>query len=282
MSAESICNEEGLESNFLKSGASDEDWIWIAVAVLWERWFPEQPSMEMLNSSMMNGYDEEGEKSVEIWLETWEILKSLVKRVRPGNFEDFDKEFRGAQFVFNWVTDFSHALYNLSLDDPRYTERHREYLEWLLESFPNDTSHRHWIRGDLGECIGRLQGRKAMDDFFHEWVEEDPADGNAWYYWSACYFFDFGYRDFARSEEIIREGLMNPDVSGKEMIVDRLFSIYEETGRDNAPLHKEFAEFLPALATKPMSRHIPEKTGRNEPCPCGSGKKFKKCCGRSD
>lgn len=23
-----------------------------------------------------------------------------------------------------------------------------------------------------------------------------------------------------------------------------------------------------------------EKTGRNEPCPCGSGKKYKKCCGK--
>ncbi|WP_257791156.1 SEC-C metal-binding domain-containing protein [Salicibibacter kimchii] len=22
-----------------------------------------------------------------------------------------------------------------------------------------------------------------------------------------------------------------------------------------------------------------EKVGRNEPCPCGSGKKYKKCCG---
>jgi SWIM/SEC-C metal-binding protein len=22
-----------------------------------------------------------------------------------------------------------------------------------------------------------------------------------------------------------------------------------------------------------------DKTGRNDPCPCGSGKKFKKCCG---
>ena len=22
-----------------------------------------------------------------------------------------------------------------------------------------------------------------------------------------------------------------------------------------------------------------EKVGRNDPCPCGSGKKFKKCCG---
>lgn len=24
---------------------------------------------------------------------------------------------------------------------------------------------------------------------------------------------------------------------------------------------------------------VSEKTGRNDPCPCGSGKKFKKCCG---
>ncbi|RLS50942.1 MAG: hypothetical protein DWH87_01250, partial [Planctomycetota bacterium] len=23
------------------------------------------------------------------------------------------------------------------------------------------------------------------------------------------------------------------------------------------------------------------KVGRNDPCPCGSGKKFKNCCGRS-
>jgi uncharacterized protein YchJ len=27
----------------------------------------------------------------------------------------------------------------------------------------------------------------------------------------------------------------------------------------------------------PVTRNI--KVGRNEPCPCGSGKKFKKCCG---
>ena len=26
--------------------------------------------------------------------------------------------------------------------------------------------------------------------------------------------------------------------------------------------------------------HRAEKTGRNDPCPCGSGKKLKKCCGR--
>jgi len=26
---------------------------------------------------------------------------------------------------------------------------------------------------------------------------------------------------------------------------------------------------------------VTAKAGRNEPCPCGSGKKYKKCCGRS-
>ena len=34
--------------------------------------------------------------------------------------------------------------------------------------------------------------------------------------------------------------------------------------------------FRPADAMQPVRR---QKVGRNEPCPCGSGKKFKKCCG---
>ena len=31
---------------------------------------------------------------------------------------------------------------------------------------------------------------------------------------------------------------------------------------------------------KPFVRENP-KIGRNDPCPCGSGKKYKKCCGRN-
>lgn len=31
---------------------------------------------------------------------------------------------------------------------------------------------------------------------------------------------------------------------------------------------------------KPKPVHVAEKIGRNEPCPCGSGKKYKKCCGK--
>ena len=37
-----------------------------------------------------------------------------------------------------------------------------------------------------------------------------------------------------------------------------------------------------ALRDKPSGKPVvrtEEKVGRNDPCPCGSGKKYKKCCG---
>ncbi len=43
---------------------------------------------------------------------------------------------------------------------------------------------------------------------------------------------------------------------------------------DDTPIGSEEQE-----TAKPIVRETP-KVGRNEPCPCGSGKKFKKCCGR--
>ena len=33
------------------------------------------------------------------------------------------------------------------------------------------------------------------------------------------------------------------------------------------------------LKKKPVVKKASEKIGRNDPCPCGSGKKYKKCCG---
>lgn len=37
---------------------------------------------------------------------------------------------------------------------------------------------------------------------------------------------------------------------------------------------------LEILLNWPKPREAEKKAGRNDPCPCGSGKKYKKCCGR--
>lgn len=49
-----------------------------------------------------------------------------------------------------------------------------------------------------------------------------------------------------------------------------------EIGIDENPV--PLVRFLPDLDKTLLSRK--KKTGRNDPCSCGSGKKYKKCCGQ--
>ncbi|MDD5596258.1 MAG: SEC-C metal-binding domain-containing protein [Candidatus Omnitrophica bacterium] len=42
-----------------------------------------------------------------------------------------------------------------------------------------------------------------------------------------------------------------------------------------APAKPNFSSAKP-----PAQRTAEAKVGRNDPCPCGSGKKYKKCCGK--
>ena len=44
-------------------------------------------------------------------------------------------------------------------------------------------------------------------------------------------------------------------------------------------LHAHWLPFRRAVHERTVARPMQTKVGRNEPCPCGSGKKFKKCCG---
>jgi preprotein translocase subunit SecA len=58
--------------------------------------------------------------------------------------------------------------------------------------------------------------------------------------------------------------------------IERLAREQRERKQEMEMLHGESA----AEARKPVRREG-EKIGRNSPCPCGSGKKYKKCCGRA-
>lgn len=48
------------EQSEAKIPAMEEDWIWIALTCLWERWFPERPNIEMIDDRMQAGYEAQG------------------------------------------------------------------------------------------------------------------------------------------------------------------------------------------------------------------------------
>ena len=65
---------------------------------------------------------------------------------------------------------------------------------------------------------------------------------------------------------------------------DRIFGCPHEEGIDypeggTCPLCP-FWENIDRYTHKPKREPGASKAGRNDPCPCGSGKKYKKCCGR--
>lgn len=47
-------------------------------------------------------------------------------------------------------------------------------------------------------------------------------------------------------------------------------------------MHVYWLPFRQALHEREVGNASRSRVGRNEPCPCGSGKKFKKCCGAND
>ena len=66
-------------------------------------------------------------------------------------------------------------------------------------------------------------------------------------------------------------------------------AVHEETqnqvavskGEENiAEQQKDAIEGTQADRRREPIRNVGPKVGRNDPCPCGSGKKFKKCCGK--
>ena len=61
------------------------------------------------------------------------------------------------------------------------------------------------------------------------------------------------------------------------------FASTQKTGPVNVPVVMNSARPAPAQQQKvkqmPVRKTAAQKIGRNDPCPCGSGKKYKNCCG---
>ncbi|MDD5190544.1 MAG: SEC-C metal-binding domain-containing protein, partial [Dehalococcoidales bacterium] len=51
------------------------------------------------------------------------------------------------------------------------------------------------------------------------------------------------------------------------------------TKQTASPMAKVVAPNRGGNESKPDAKVAGKKVGRNDPCPCGSGKKYKNCCG---
>jgi tetratricopeptide (TPR) repeat protein len=305
----------------------ESDWIWICVAILWRRWFPEQPSFEVLDDKMQAGYEllktSSAVATCRIWLEAWNDVLRILDKVGLESIEDFDERFRGTQSLFNWIQDLESELWNTGLEDRQFLTARIQVCEEGLRRFRSDdellTENR---RRALAESYYELDETDKTEALYRDWLKADPGWGWGWIGWSDCYRFTRTERqDLKRCEQILQEGLSIAEVRDRADLAERLADLYEEQGRnEEVQKYRRQAETaaaatetkfevrsggtvsrqktkiqfggtglplseLPNLAAQLRGTSAPApvtrpKVGRNEPCPCGSGKKFKKCCGR--
>jgi len=92
--------------------------------------------------------------------------------------------------------------------------------------------------------------------------------------------FDHVKRDLALGKDRILARLAdNPHRRLVEDTVAEMgwWACFREDRAKNTAHALPNSKLNPAVSSQ--IRRAPTKTGRNEPCPCGSGKKYKKCCG---
>ncbi len=62
---------------------------------------------------------------------------------------------------------------------------------------------------------------------------------------------------------------------------DRFAKRFERVQRDKKRAKEVVSSDDPPVPDAPIKQaHKSQPAGRNDPCPCGSGRKYKKCCGK--
>lgn len=238
-----------------------------------------------LDDKMQEGYkylyDGNLTDTIKVWLDTWNILMDEMKKVSAKTFREFDDVFKGTQFVTNWVNDFENSLLTIvsNSKDPEildsYGKIRIDFNKFVLDFLEDDDElTAENAKRAIAETYFMMGNIKKGEELFEAHLNEDPNWGWGWIGWSDQYWLDtWKSPDFKKGEALLLRALNNPGVRDREDIVERLLDLYNES--DQTEKLKKFNAML-NNKDKVLKK---EKIGRNEPCPCGSGKKYKKCCG---
>lgn len=249
-------------------------------------------------SDVLRILDKAGMRSIQEFDDRFGGSQSLFNWIQDLEGELWNAGLKDRQFLNARIALCDEGLRRFRADDDLMTENRRRAL---AESYY-----------ELGET-------DKAEALYRGWLHLDPRWGWGWIGWSDCYRFTRTEpRDWGHCEQILREGLAVADVRDRADICGRLADACEEQGRDKeaAQLRRqakrgaetiEVSQSISSVgkvlrqttqvniggaglplsqmsrlatglrgASAPITR---QKVGRNEPCPCGSGRKYKKCCG---
>ncbi len=284
----------------------EEDFVWMAADELWKKLRTDKKSFEMI-AEEIEKYFEEAEN-----LE-WKRFKNKIVELEQQGFDvlinycDREGGIKG-NFYNDLKPHFLDVEYYLCVfqDHLAYLERWEKRLEvskkiYFLE--PENVNSKdlyaevllYWGYIDEGEKL------------YNETINDFPVE--IWHAVHCADMFFLGYegmklnKDFEKAEKyyLIAERRFTEKINweDRESIIQRLFDLYSQWGNkqkveeyrkkrseferdylEDAGKYDDFTDLSDIKIGSDTQFSHPKKVGRNESCPCGSGRKYKKCCGK--
>ncbi|MDT8410442.1 MAG: UPF0149 family protein [Wenzhouxiangellaceae bacterium] len=196
------------------------------------------------------------------------ILPSEWTEIVRGEvvFRDVDeaRAVAGAQMaLMNWVSECIAQNQPAIPEDCRPDPQPMRILE-------ADNDFSRW-------CRGLTSGHLWLEDVWNKELVEDGSDDRS-LGMALIIFSFFGDRKMAEKvvEETARES--GSDAMTLEETARTFHRLIDQAAVEYAAIGLEYRRT--PTAPIPLQPVRSEKIGRNQPCPCGSGIKYKKCCGR--
>jgi tetratricopeptide (TPR) repeat protein len=192
--------------------------------------------------------------------------------------------------VMGWIVELPFALF----DHGGMVDEAIGICNLFAEVFSPDN-----FLGDMAAILAESGRREEAFERVSKNLEEFPDD--EWIIIKAGQVYQI-LKEPEKALELYNRayGMTSPLSYDREGVLERLVPLLRELGRDeeaaalvesekkaeearqerNRREEKEDTNFSNTTdKQKPMTASS-RKIGRNEPCPCGSGKKYKKCCGK--
>lgn len=108
----------------------------------------------------------------------------------------------------------------------------------------------------------------AIQDFPEDWVSPTPGDEDEETFYDLLESIALlASTEAQERQEAVHRLYDGVDMNRDELITEAMYAV------------QELRMYWLHHAPKPATRRVEAKVGRNDPCPCGSGKKYKKCHG---
>jgi len=270
----------------------DEDFIWMACCELWKRLAPDKMAVEHLADQFLDKLEEmarlekkkKWRKLVQLGVDAFELIRPYIIELTSDGYrlkEEFYEKFREAAFY-----DVDGFLEDLLFDLASTGEHVKvlEIAEVLATAFGDDVFLDHKAQSLF--ALGRVE---EGEQCFQNIITHNP--NNLWFAIHAgdC-FLEYGEKDYSKPKSYYSKALdiakATSHLPGAEdelrVVYERLISLANEMGKPDDAAY--YQGLLDAIQVPPPTRVIAPgvKVGRNDPCPCGSGKKYKKCCGQNE